>query len=418
MMLSNTRKGFTLVELLVVVSIIALLVAVLLPAVAAARDTARVNASKSNSSQVFKVHRVYDTDHGHYWTGCPSNLAATKSPQGVPAFSVGTTVSNALQWWQNNSADYWADTEYGVQWGEGSDGSAFAGSAWAGGLITEFTVPYTFSSGQTTGPNANALGTFRFPNTFTVSRRVNGPYNDIFFAPKDEVVIDYLRELDCFDDANQLCQNIADEITLGSGWTNYYGSGGGEMWGMASSYCLSPASMINPNVYLATSQSGPVDPMTISNGFRAGSSAHARYPSLKTFLCEHHHLQNNKFGCSMDWRGGGRGAWMDPSQQGMWHYDGCAPYVFNGHWDSNPVVTMQDGSTRIVGVAEVRRSDAMVKNEDGKGLWCRFTGDGDQGYFMEYSRYYSSGNPNSLKLSTSFHTHTQGGIQGRDFIAQ
>ena len=60
----------------------------------------------------------------------------------------------------------------------------------------------------------------------------------------------------------------------------------------------------------------------------------------------------------------------------------------------------------------------MVKNEDGKGLWCRFTGDGDQGYFMEYSRYYSSGNPNSLKLSTSFHTHTQGGIQGRDFIAQ
>jgi len=413
MTLRNTRKGFTLVELLVVVSIIALLVAVLLPAVAAARDTARVNGSKSNASQVFKVHRVYDTEKGHYWTGCPSNLASTKI-NGVPAFATGANVEAALRAWQNNVANSgWADTEYGVQWGEGSDGSAFGGSAWAGALVTEFNVPYTWVSGNlTSGPNAPGLGTFRFPNTYTVSRRVNGPYNDIFFAPKDDIVIDYLRELDCFDDANQLCANIGEEIDFdGQGWQNYYGQNSGYMWGMASSYCLSPAGMLNPNVFMATSD-GTVDPMSISNGFRNPSSAQARYPSLKSFLCEHHHLQNNKFGCSLDWPTSGRGAWMDPRATGTWHYDGCAPYLFNGHWDSNPVVVMQDGSTHIKGVADARRSDGMVMGEDGKGLWCRHTGDGANGYFMEYARY---GQPD---LTTSFHTHTYGGIGGRDFVAQ
>ncbi|MCH2137865.1 MAG: type II secretion system GspH family protein [Phycisphaerales bacterium] len=409
-MMTLKRKGFTLVELLVVVSIIALLVAILLPAVSAARDTARVNGSKSNSAQVFKVHRIYDTEHGHYWTGCPSGLAATKIG-GTPAYAAGVNVEAALRAWQNNVANSgWADTEYGVQWGEGSDGSDFAGSAWAGALVTEFNIPYTWEGSLTTGPNAPCLGTFRFPNTFTVSRRVNGPYNDIFFAPKDEVVLDWLRELDCFDDANQLCAGIGDEIDLGQGgWQNYYGSNDGYLWGMASSYCLSPASMFNPAVF-ANGQWQ--DPMTMSNGFRSPSSAQARYPSLKTFLCEHHHLQNNNFAGSQDWPDSGRGMWMNPRVAGMWHYDGVAPYLFNGHWDSNPVVTMQDGSTHVKGVAEARRGDGLVQGEDGQGLWNRNTADGNAGYFMEYSRY---GQPD---LTTSFHTHTNNGIQGRDFVGE
>jgi len=402
------RKGFTLVELLVVVSIIALLVAILLPAVSAARDTARVNGSKSNCAQVFKVHRIYDTEHGHYWTGCPSNLASTKI-NGVPAFAAGVNVEAALRAWQNAVANSgWADTEFGVQWGEGSVGSDFGGSAWAGALVTEFNVPYTWGGQPTSGPNAAGLGTFRFPNTFTVSRRVNGPYNDIFFAPKDDIVLDFLRALDCFDDANQLCAGIEDHIDMDGGWTNYYGGSDGYMWGMASSYCLSPAGMLNPNVYMGTQTT---DPMSISNGFRSPSSAMARYPSLKTFLCEHHHLQNNNFGCSGQWTTG-RGDWMNPNVQGTWHYDGCAPYLFNGHWDSNPVVTMQDGSTHIKGVAEARRADGMVYGEDNRGLWSRHTADGSDGYFMEYSRY---GQPD---LTTSFHTHTYAGIQGRDFVGE
>ncbi|MHC4102218.1 MAG: type II secretion system protein, partial [Planctomycetota bacterium] len=56
------QKGFTIIELLVVVSIIALLVGILLPAIGKARDTARVNSSKSNLRQIGIAHKSYAAD--------------------------------------------------------------------------------------------------------------------------------------------------------------------------------------------------------------------------------------------------------------------------------------------------------------------------------------------------------------------
>ncbi len=245
----RASKGFTIVELLVVISIIALLVGILLPAIGKARESARLRLSQANLRNLGAAHQMYASE----WNDRQFQIARD---------NFGAH-GNSLQQYESNYGGYniplgWAD-----------------GFLWIFSHHPEHYEPIVFQ-----GPDTGT-GVFRLPNTPAFTQYLSGRmYDPVFWAPKDRVLLDDRGVEECFEHPGDLC--------LPSGVPIY----------IETSYCSSPAALYSPDVFRTEPDGGFQDPWSLPAGFRAPSMSQALDGDLKTHMLEHSWLQSPPTMCN------------------------------------------------------------------------------------------------------------------------
>lgn len=111
---STRRKGFTLVELLVVIGIIALLISILLPALNKAREDAKRIMALNNARQLTMAWLMYANDNkGHF---CSADTQNIPPGSGVPPLGQPAVTNNPAFWSWVGSGNTQLDITSGMLW--------------------------------------------------------------------------------------------------------------------------------------------------------------------------------------------------------------------------------------------------------------------------------------------------------------
>ena len=376
-MRSRAVRGFTIVELLVVISIIALLVGILLPAIGKARDAALTTQSSANMRNMSAAHAAYSADWAdRQWTSVPDDAGLYTSQGGgsnwytayisaLGAGNGGCPPQMILGWDADDTPTIWA---YFLPCG------GFPGTP--GNFV--LYQPCNFTPG-------NVFGAFRMINVESFNNYLNGRFYDpVFYAPKDNIILAGAEKYFALPDE---FTTIAPDGTGGVPGIWY------------SSYVCSPAAMWNPEVLARNTVTNKyyTHPWSLPAGYKSPPAGAATYPDLKTRMIEHHWLQNKP-----------------NTDVNHFFAGGYTPWYFNHGYVSSPVTLFFDGHVRVVGCGDAMDADCRSQI----GLWSRDTPlggtekcesqNGSGGYYMSQSSDYF--------VATSHTILTIDGIKGRDVL--
>ncbi|MFK7959317.1 MAG: type II secretion system protein, partial [Phycisphaerales bacterium] len=198
---ARKTRGFTIIELLVVVSIIALLIGILLPAIGKARDQAKQTASLSNLRNLGTAHGSYAAEWGdRQFTLVNDNIASYGTNAGA-AFGAYTA--------SNGGGEAGGHPGPNLGWGYvngNGDYVLFYYRTHANIANARLCEPIVFEG---TNFEVNGyFGSFRLANCRQFNQYVSGKFYDpVFYAPKDTIVLNSVEGGDsgysCFDDPGE-----------------------------------------------------------------------------------------------------------------------------------------------------------------------------------------------------------------------
>ncbi|MBM4113219.1 MAG: type II secretion system protein [Phycisphaerae bacterium] len=368
--------GFTIIELLVVVTIIALLIALLVPAIGKARDAALLTQSQGNLRNLAAANSAYAAawndrqwgltadDVGQYGNCCWNDYNTQTG--GCPASTVLGYGGTCPPGGGTGLWGYWIPCTYGSN-----------GGNWI------VTWPM-FLGGSPCGSNLDAgFGSWRMANVESFNKYVGGRFYDrVFYAPKDKYL---LGRAECaleIGDPFTLLQDMQDGVVFGT-------------------YVFSPAAMWSPDVFSAK---GFKTPCTQSKAaWKSPAVGQAAYPDLKTRMLEHQWLQN-----------------PPPAEYNGAFTNSKEPWYFNLGYNSSPCTMFFDGHISVSGVAGAMNADQQVYSQNqaagglaNPGLWVRNI---TVGPWAGYNGYYTAVAAYDTQVNSSYHVFTTDGILGRDFM--
>ncbi|MFN5495413.1 MAG: type II secretion system protein [bacterium] len=362
---SFRMRGFTIVELLVVVSIIALLIALLLPAVSKARDKALISQSVANLKNLGTANEFYAGDWAdRQFTAMPDDAGLVAGNCQQYLGTIACPPQQLLGW------DSTTVPGQQAMWGYflGSSGKC-QGLGYPGQPCVNWGVytPIAFT-GQDAG-----YGAFRIPNVRAFNSYVGKRFYDpTFYAPKDVLPLASVSKY--FISQNEFTYD-------GSAYED-------------SSYCWSPAAMWDAAVLrrnnTALDGNGYTNPALLKTAYRSPPVSRCKYPTLKTRMIEHNWLQNTP------------DSPINPNFTGA-----STPWQFNHGYNSAPASLFFDGHIELVGCQRSMQADQRVAATNGS-VWSKNTPFGITGYY--------GGQSYDFLVRTSFHILTTDGIEGRDVL--